>query len=212
MLPPAGRREPCRLIRVAGAMGERRPRRASLLHRLVFSRQQADPHRELSRTRRGPRSRRAVGVPTAQRRWSGNALETADRSNTRGRWFETSRAHRPDGRRGWFLHTTRIPTRSKPAAPIVRMAAGAGFFTPLASLLVRNQPRPSSGWPPGLVSSHHSHPYSFETSRAHRSSSWRVGRSPPLGLAGLLALRTLRDQRRAARCLNRRERRRAMRV
>jgi hypothetical protein len=143
MLPPAGRREPCRLIRVAGAMGERRPRRASLLHRLVFSRQQADPHRELSRTRRGPRSRRAVGVPTAQRRRSGNALETADRSNTRGRWFETSRAHRPDGRRGWFLHTTRIPTRSKPAAPIVRMAAGAGFFTPLASLLVRNQPRPS---------------------------------------------------------------------
>ena len=118
MLPPAGRREPCRLIRVAGAMGERRPRRASLLHRLVFSRQQADPHRELSRTRRGPRSRRAVGVPTAERRGSGNALETADRSNTRGRWFETSRAHRPDGRR-------------------------AGFFTPLASLLVRNQPRPS---------------------------------------------------------------------
>ena len=36
MLPPAGRREPCRLIRVAGAMGERRPGRASLLHRLVF--------------------------------------------------------------------------------------------------------------------------------------------------------------------------------
>jgi hypothetical protein len=85
------------------------------------------------------------------------------------------------------IAATREVAGSKPAAPIVRMAAG-------------------------LVSSHHSHPYSFETSRAHRSSSWRVGRSPPLGLAGLLALRTLRDQRRAARCLNRRERRRAMRV
>jgi hypothetical protein len=212
MLPPAGRREPCRLIRVAGAMGERRPRRASLLHRLVFSRQQADPHRELSRTRRGPRSRRAVGVPTAQRRWSGNALETADRSNTRGRWFETSRAHRPDGRRNWFLHTTRIPTRSKPAAPIVRMAAGLVSSHHSHPYSFETSRAPSSGWPPGLVSSHHSHPYSFETSRAHRSSSWRVGRSPPLGLAGLLALRTLRDQRRAARCLNRRERRRAMRV
>jgi hypothetical protein len=163
MLPPAGRREPCRLIRVAGAMGERRPRRASLLHRLVFSRQQADPHRELSRTRRGPRSRRAVGVPTAQRCRSGNALETADRSNTRriaaaqatnravsrrqaadrrtrqpsghisharGRWFETSRAHRPDGRRGWFLHTTRIPTRSKPAAPIALPRGESGVRRP----------------------------------------------------------------------------------
>jgi len=41
------------------------------------------------------------------------------------------------------IAATREVAGSKPAAPIVRMAAGAGFFTPLASLLVRNQPRPS---------------------------------------------------------------------
>jgi len=165
------------------------------------------------------------GVPVELRYftvWSfrGNKLIRIENFRERGEALEAAglSEYRPPSVGGletrWKqrIAATREVAGSKPAAPIVRMAAGAGFFTPLASLLVRNQPRPSSGWPPGLVSSHHSHPYSFETSRAHRSSSWRVGRSPPLGLAGLLALRTLRDQRRAARCLNRRERRRAMRV
>src|SRR4051794_18198618 len=64
----------------------------------------------------------------------------------------------PMAARAGFFTPLALRARSKPAAPIVPMAAGAGFFTPLASLLVRNQPRPSSRWPPGLVSSHHSHP------------------------------------------------------
>ncbi len=151
MLPPAGRREPCRLIRVAGAMGERRPRRASLLHRLVFSRQQADPHRELSRTRRGPRSRRAVGVPTPsvvglETRWKQRIAATRGGSQPLrpriGRFLGVRQQTAEHGSPLGTFHTREV-AGSKPAAPIVRMAAGAGFFTPLASLLVRNQPRPS---------------------------------------------------------------------
>ena len=126
MLPPAGRREPCRLIRVAGAMGERRPRRASLLHRLVFSRQQGDPHRELSRTRRGPRSRRAVGVATPsvvglETRWIPRIAAARGGSQPLrpriGRFLGVRQQTAEHGSPLGTFHTREV-AGSKPAAPI----------------------------------------------------------------------------------------------
>ena len=131
MLPPAGRREPCRLIRVAGAMGERRPRRASLLHRLVFSRQQGDPHRELSRTRRGPRSRRAVGVATPsvvglETRWKQRIAATRGGSQPLrpriGRFLGVRQQTAEHGSPLGTFHTREV-AGSKPAAPIGAVAA-----------------------------------------------------------------------------------------
>ena len=126
MLPPAGRREPCRLIRVAGAMGERRPRRASLLHRLVFSRQKRDPHRELSRTRRSPRSRRAVGVPTPsvvglETRWKQRIAAARGGSQPLrpriGRFLGVRQQTAEHGSPLGTFHTREV-AGSKPAAPI----------------------------------------------------------------------------------------------
>ena len=140
MLPPAGRREPCRLIRVAGAMGERRPRRASLLQRLVFSRQQGDPHRELSRTRRGPRSRRAVGVATPsvvglETRWKQRIAAARGGSQPLrpriGRFLGVRQQTAEHGSPLGTFHTREV-AGSKPAAPIVKSPAIGGGWLALA--------------------------------------------------------------------------------